>query len=118
MIWLQDSRETPELRGGSLQTERRLGNTARRREARRVIPETRMRGRRPRGRGAALLVPAGVDAGLISVALSGRGIFVEGAITPGATTLSEEPKLTEEPASTEEPVREAEERPHKHEAKR
>ena len=53
MIWLQDSRESPELRGGSLQPERRLGNTARRREARRVIPETRMRGRRPRGRGAA-----------------------------------------------------------------
>ena len=32
-------------------------------------------------RGPALIVPAGVDAGLISVALRGRGIFVEGPIT-------------------------------------
>ena len=32
-------------------------------------------------RGPALIVPAGVDAGLIAVALRGRGIFVEGAIT-------------------------------------
>ena len=31
-------------------------------------------------RGPALIVPAGVDAGLISVPLRGRGIFVEGAI--------------------------------------
>jgi hypothetical protein len=31
-------------------------------------------------RGAALIVPAGVDAGLISVALRGRGIFIEGPI--------------------------------------
>ena len=31
-------------------------------------------------RGPALLVPAGIDAGLVSVALRGRGIFVEGAI--------------------------------------
>lgn len=62
-------------------------------------------------KGSALLVPAGVDAGLISVALRGRGIFVEGAITPGATTLAAEPEATEEPASTEEPVDE-----HRHEA--
>jgi hypothetical protein len=32
-------------------------------------------------KGSALIVPAGVDAGLISVALRGRGIFVEGSIT-------------------------------------
>ena len=32
-------------------------------------------------RGPALIVPAGVDAGLIAVALRGRGIFVEGPIT-------------------------------------
>jgi hypothetical protein len=31
-------------------------------------------------RGPALIVPAGIDAGLVSVALRGRGIFVEGAI--------------------------------------
>jgi hypothetical protein len=31
-------------------------------------------------RGPALIVPTGVDAGLISVALRGRGIFVEGPI--------------------------------------
>ena len=30
-------------------------------------------------RGPALIVPAGVDAGLIAVSLRGRGIFVEGA---------------------------------------
>ena len=41
-------------------------------------------------RGPALIVPAGVDAGLISVALRGRGIFVEGPITPGATALEAE----------------------------
>jgi hypothetical protein len=41
-------------------------------------------------RGPALIVPAGVDAGLISVALRGRGIFVEGAITPGATVMEAE----------------------------
>ena len=50
-------------------------------------------------RGAALFVPAGVDAGLVSVALRGRGIFVEGTITPGATTMQ-----AEESASTEEPA--------------
>ena len=32
-------------------------------------------------RGPALIVPTGVDAGLIAVALRGRGIFVEGPIT-------------------------------------
>lgn len=32
-------------------------------------------------RGPALVVPAGVDAGLIAVSLRGRGIFVEGPIT-------------------------------------
>ena len=32
-------------------------------------------------RGPALTVPAGVDAGLIAVALRGRGIYVEGPIT-------------------------------------
>lgn len=32
-------------------------------------------------RGAALIVPTGIDAGLVSVALRGRGIFVEGPIT-------------------------------------
>ena len=31
-------------------------------------------------KGAALIVPAGVDAGLIAVSLRGRGIFVEGPI--------------------------------------
>jgi hypothetical protein len=41
-------------------------------------------------RGPALIVPAGVDAGLIAVALRGRGIFVEGPIIPGATTLEAE----------------------------
>jgi hypothetical protein len=41
-------------------------------------------------RGPALIVPAGVDAGLISVALRGRGIFVEGPITvPVAAAASE-----------------------------
>ena len=43
-------------------------------------------------RGAALLVPAGVDAGLISVALRGRGIFVEGAIPVPAAAAQAEPE--------------------------
>ncbi|MGB9275790.1 MAG: hypothetical protein WCC08_11200 [Terrimicrobiaceae bacterium] len=39
----------------------------------------------------ALIVPAGVDAGLISVALRGRGIFVEGPITvPAAAAAASE----------------------------
>ena len=38
-------------------------------------------------RGPALLVPTGVDAGLIAVALRGRGIFVEGPITVPAATF-------------------------------
>jgi Bacteriophage lambda head decoration protein D len=44
-------------------------------------------------KGSALIVPAGVDAGLIAVALRGRGIFVEGPITvPAAAAMqSEEP---------------------------
>ena len=42
-------------------------------------------------RGPALIVPAGVDAGLIAVSLRGRGIFVEGPITvPAATALATE----------------------------
>lgn len=41
-------------------------------------------------RGPALIVPTGVDAGLISVALRGRGIFVEGPITvPPAAAAAE-----------------------------
>ncbi len=41
-------------------------------------------------KGSALLVPAGVDAGLIAVALRGRGIFVEGPITvPPAAAAAE-----------------------------
>ena len=32
-------------------------------------------------KGSALIVPTGVDAGLIAVALRGRGIFIEGPIT-------------------------------------
>ncbi len=31
-------------------------------------------------RGPALIVPAGIDPGLVSVALRGRGIFIEGSI--------------------------------------
>ena len=43
-------------------------------------------------RGPALIVPTGVDAGLIAVALRGRGIFVEGPITvpPAAATVEAE----------------------------
>jgi hypothetical protein len=42
-------------------------------------------------KGSALIVPAGVDAGLIAVALRGRGIFVEGPITvPAAAAILEE----------------------------
>ena len=36
-------------------------------------------------KGSQLLVPAGIDAGLVSVALRGRGIFIEGAIPVPAT---------------------------------
>ena len=43
-------------------------------------------------RGPALTVPKGVDAGLIAVALRGRGIFVEGPITvPPAAATAEAP---------------------------
>ena len=31
-------------------------------------------------KGSALIVPTGVDAGLIAVALRGRGLFIEGSI--------------------------------------
>ena len=51
-------------------------------------------------RGAALIVPTGVDAGLIAVSLRGRGIFVEGPITvpPTAAVLEgEEQKREPEP---------------------
>ena len=48
-------------------------------------------------KGSALIVPAGVDAGLIAVALRGRGIFVEGPITvPAAAAV-----LVQEPAGAE-----------------
>ena len=43
-------------------------------------------------RGPALVVPAGVDAGLIAVALRGRGIFVEGAIPVPAAAAFAEPQ--------------------------
>ena len=48
-------------------------------------------------RGPALIVPTGVDAGLIAVALRGRGIFVEGAITvpPAAAVLQGEGETEE-----------------------
>ena len=47
-------------------------------------------------RGAALIVPTGVDAGLIAVALRGRGIFVEGPITvPAAAAVLEEESESE-----------------------
>jgi Bacteriophage lambda head decoration protein D len=50
-------------------------------------------------RGPALIVPTGVDAGLIAVALRGRGIFVEGPITvpPAAAVLEGE----QQPAETQ-----------------
>ena len=41
-------------------------------------------------RGPALIVPAGVDAGLIAVALRGRGIFVEGPITVPVAAAAQE----------------------------
>jgi hypothetical protein len=51
-------------------------------------------------KGSALIVPAGVDAGLVSVALRGRGIFVEGAIpVPAAAALLEGQE--QQPAETE-----------------
>ena len=50
-------------------------------------------------KGSALIVPAGVDAGLIAVALRGRGIYIEGSIpVPAAAALeSEAPTTSEEP---------------------
>jgi hypothetical protein len=50
-------------------------------------------------RGPALIVPTGVDAGLIAVALRGRGIYVEGPISvpPAAAVLEgQEQSETEE----------------------
>jgi hypothetical protein len=67
-------------------------------------------------KGSALLVPVGVDAGLISVALRGRGIFIEGSIpVPVAAVFSEAEPVG---AETKGPTTEPEERPRKHEAKR
>ena len=57
-----------------------------------------------RFKGAALIVPAGVDAGLIAVALRGRGIFVEGSIpVPAATVLSKEEPVSAETKVEPEP---------------
>jgi hypothetical protein len=42
-------------------------------------------------RGPALIVPTGIDAGLVSVALRGRGIFVEGPITVPVAAMEAEP---------------------------
>ncbi len=62
-------------------------------------------------KGSQLIVPAGVDAGLIAVALRGRGIFVEGPIpVPAAAVMAAE--ASEASSTTEEPVQ------RKHEAKR
>ena len=48
-------------------------------------------------KGSALIVPTGVDAGLIAVALRGRGIFVEGPIPlPTALALAAEPEAKED----------------------
>jgi hypothetical protein len=51
-------------------------------------------------RGPALLVPTGVDAGLIAVALRGRGIFIEGAISvpPAAAVLESKTEAPPPPA--------------------
>jgi hypothetical protein len=52
-------------------------------------------------RGPALIVPTGIDAGLVSVALRGRGIFVEGPITvPPAAAVTEESTVQSEPAQS------------------
>ena len=68
-------------------------------------------------KGSALIVPTGVDAGLIAVALRGRGIFIEGSIpVPAAMVLSEEePVSAETKGPTTEPT---EERHRKHEGRR
>ena len=57
-------------------------------------------------RGAALIVPNGVDAGLIAVALRGRGIFVEGPITvpPAAAVLEGEEQRGREPSRGRTPM--------------
>ena len=48
-------------------------------------------------KGSQLIVPTGVDAGLIAVALRGRGIFVEGPIpVPAAAVLETERTTSEE----------------------
>jgi hypothetical protein len=51
-------------------------------------------------RGPALLLPTGVDAGLIAVALRGRGIFIEGAISvpPAAAVLESKTEAPPPPA--------------------
>ena len=48
-------------------------------------------------KGSALIVPPGVDAGLIAVALRGRGIFVEGPITVPAAAAAAAESEAEEP---------------------
>ena len=50
-------------------------------------------------KGSALLVPTGIDAGLVSVALRGRGIFIEGPIPvpAAAAVLEEEQSGSEQP---------------------
>lgn len=48
-------------------------------------------------RGPALIVPAGVDAGLIAVALRGRGIFCEGPIPVPAAAATAAESEAEEP---------------------
>ena len=55
-------------------------------------------------RGAALIVPNGVDPGLVAVALRGRGIFVEGPIVPQPAALAAEA----EESKDERPVASAE----------
>jgi hypothetical protein len=51
-------------------------------------------------KGSALIVPTGVDAGLIAVALRGRGIFIEGPITVPATAAAAEAPETPAKAKT------------------
>jgi hypothetical protein len=48
-------------------------------------------------KGSQLLVPTGIDAGLVSVALRGRGIFVEGPIPVPATAATAAESEAEEP---------------------
>ena len=55
-------------------------------------------------KGSALLVPTGVDAGLIAVALRGRGIFIEGPINVPVAAAQAEASEGEAPPVTEEPT--------------